>query len=150
MDFVDSITRSRMMAAVRGRNTSPELVLRRALYALGFRYRLHARDLPGCPDIVLPKWNTVVQVHGCFWHGHRCNRFSWPKQNASFWRSKILRNRFVDRRAERALAALGWHVLVVWECAVRGMDPKRVSRVATSVAREIRSSGDRHLAGEGS
>lgn len=108
-----------MMAGIRGKNTKPELLIRRALHARGFRYRLHC-DLPGKPDICLPKYRAVVFVHGCFWHGHDCHLFKWPKTRPGFWRAKIARNREVDRLADERLLAEGWRVATVWECAIKG------------------------------
>src|SRR5450755_3169898 len=107
------------MSAVRAKNTAPELIVRRALFAKGFRYRLHVRDLPGTPDILLPSWRVAIFVHGCFWHGHDCSRFRWPSSNAAFWAQKIATNRKNDAKAREALTRLGWRVSVVWECDVR-------------------------------
>lgn len=118
-DVVDAATRSRMMSGIRGKDTKPELMIRKALHARGFRYRLHCK-LPGKPDICLPKHRAVIFVHGCFWHGHRCHLFKWPKTRPEFWKQKILRNCEVDRAAGEQLDALGWRVGVVWECAFKG------------------------------
>lgn len=118
-DIVDPATRSRMMSGIRGKNTKPELLIRKALHARGFRYRLHC-DLPGKPDICLPKHRAVIFVHGCFWHGHDCHLFKWPGTRPEFWRAKIGRNREVDAAAEAALLAAGWRVGTVWECALKG------------------------------
>lgn len=107
------------MAGIRGRDTRPELLLRKALHARGLRYRLHDRRLPGRPDMVFPKWRTVVFVHGCFWHGHGCHLFKWPATRAEWWREKIGANRERDRRNAGELATLGWAVLTVWECELR-------------------------------
>jgi DNA mismatch endonuclease (patch repair protein) len=120
VDVVDAATRSRMMSGIRGRNTKPEILIRSLLHRRGFRFRLDARDLPGRPDIVLPRYGAVVFVHGCFWHGHDCHLFKWPQTRPEFWRDKIGRNRSNDERAQLALHALGWRVAVVWECALRG------------------------------
>ena len=109
------------MSAIRGRDTDPEMAVRRALHRRGWRYRLHDRKLPGRPDIVLPRHRAVVLVHGCFWHGHECPKFRLPSSRVDYWRSKIENNRKRDERNIRALGGLGWRVLVVWECAV----PKR-------------------------
>lgn len=119
VDIVDAATRSRMMSGIRGKNTKPEISLRHELHRQGFRYRLHGRKLPGSPDVVLPKYNTVVLVHGCFWHGHGCAVFQWPKTREEFWRAKILQNRERDARQISALSVEGWRVAVVWECAIR-------------------------------
>lgn len=108
------------MASIRGKNTKPELMLRRALHAAGYRYRLHVKTLPGAPDLVFPARGAVIFVHGCFWHGHDCPLFKLPASSAAFWEEKIRRNQDVDRRAQEGLAARGWRALVVWECALRG------------------------------
>ncbi|SDD11330.1 very short patch repair endonuclease [Paraburkholderia lycopersici] len=128
IDVVDKATRSRMMSGIRGRNTKPEKVIRSLLHRRGFRFRLNVRELPGRPDIVLPRRHAVVFVHGCFWHGHNCALFKWPQTRPEFWREKIARNRLNDARALAALAAQGWRVAVIWECALRGArhDPQTV------------------------
>lgn len=108
------------MAAIRARNTKPELLLRRALHARGLRYRLHRKDLPGKPDITLSRWQAVIFVNGCFWHGHDCPQFHWPATRPDFWRNKIGRNRKRDHQNEAALLAMGWRVATVWECALKG------------------------------
>jgi DNA mismatch endonuclease (patch repair protein) len=120
VDVVDAATRSRMMSGIRGRNTKPEVLIRSLLHRNGLRFRLDARDLPGRPDIVLPRFRAVVFVHGCFWHGHGCPLFKWPQTRPDFWRDKIGRNRSNDRRAVDALLERGWRVAVIWECALRG------------------------------
>ncbi|MFA7486784.1 MAG: very short patch repair endonuclease [Lysobacteraceae bacterium] len=118
-DIVPPNVRSRMMSGIRGKNTQPEWAVRRALHARGFRYRLHMRELPGHPDIVLSKYRAVIFVHGCFWHGHDCPLFRWPKTRPEFWQTKIGRNRANDSRHQTALRAAGWRVAIVWECALR-------------------------------
>lgn len=107
------------MAAIKGKDTTPELTVRRKLHAAGFRFRLQRRDLPGRPDIVLPRYRTVIFVHGCFWHRHRCRYFQWPKTRAEFWRDKIGSNVKRDGKQQRELVRLGWKVIVLWECEVR-------------------------------
>ncbi|MBR8225433.1 very short patch repair endonuclease [Burkholderia ambifaria] len=125
MDIVSKPTRSRMMAGIRSKNTQPEMVVRRSLHAAGFRFRLHRRDLPGSPDLVLPKHRAVILVHGCFWHLHEGCRFATtPASNSEFWREKLTRNRERDLRQLEALKSLGWRVLVVWECATRAGELK--------------------------
>lgn len=105
------------MSRIRGRNTSPERLVRSVLHSMGYRFRLHRRDLPGHPDIVLPKHRTVVFVHGCFWHRHpRCQFAYTPKTRVGFWSSKFEENVLRDQRARRRLRNLGWRVIVVWEC----------------------------------
>ncbi|WP_332638834.1 very short patch repair endonuclease [Brevundimonas sp.] len=141
-DVVDPATRSRMMSGIRGKDTKPELMIRKALHARGFRYRLHC-DLPGKPDICLPKHHAVIFVHGCFWHGHGCHLFKWPKTRPEFWREKIGRNCEVDRIADERLAELGWRVAVVWECALKGRERLPVDRVVDCVAQWLNSTGTR-------
>ena len=113
-DRVSSEQRSRMMAAVRGTDTMPELYVRRQLFAAGFRFRLHAKALPGKPDIVLPRFRIAVFVHGCFWHGHSCARGRRPATNVQFWQAKIDGNIRRDRKNRADLKAAGWSVVVVW------------------------------------
>lgn len=138
-DTVDKKTRSRMMAAVKGKNTSIEIALRRALFALGYRYRLHGRTLPGRPDIVLPKHNAAIFIHGCFWHGHDdCQAFCLPKTRKAFWRKKIERNKERDLESVAALAESGWRVMTVWECAMRRGKTAETVRVAEKVDRWLR------------
>jgi len=134
-DVVDPATRSRMMSGIRGKNTKPELLIRKALHARGFRYRLHCKDLPGNPDLCLPKYRAVIFVHGCFWHGHGCHLFKWPKTRPEFWREKIRRNQEVDESAITALWSAGWRVAVIWECAIKGRQGQaRLPDVASAVA----------------
>lgn len=108
------------MRAVRSKDTQPELVVRRLAHGLGYRFRLHRKDLPGTPDIVFPGLRSAILVHGCFWHGHEdCSRARRPKTNSQFWNEKIERNRQRDRDNERALAKLGWRILTVWQCETK-------------------------------
>jgi DNA mismatch endonuclease, patch repair protein len=107
------------MSGIRGKNTRPEILLRSALHARGLRFRLHVR-MPGRPDLVFPRHRAVLFAHGCFWHGHECHLFRWPKTREQFWRDKIGRNRQVDERAQAALSESGWRCGVVWECALKG------------------------------
>lgn len=119
-DVYDKATRTRVMRAVKSENTTPEKRVRSLLHAMGLRFRLHRKDLPGTPDIVLPRWNTAIFVHGCFWHGHDCPRGArQPKTNAQYWKAKIERNRKRDELAARELERLGWRVLVIWECRMK-------------------------------
>ncbi len=108
------------MAQVKSENTSPELAIRKLLHRLGFRFRLHRKDLPGKPDIVLPKHKTVIFVHGCFWHGHLgCKRASRPTSNTDFWNKKLDRNIERDRAAREELEKIGWRVMTIWECEIK-------------------------------
>lgn len=119
-DVVDKVTRSRMMSGIRSKNTKPEKLIRSALHRLGFRFRLHQASLAGKPDLVFRKYNAVIFIHGCFWHGHGCPLFKLPSSNIFFWRNKIERNRARDIEALDALKVAGWRVMVIWECALKG------------------------------
>jgi DNA mismatch endonuclease (patch repair protein) len=112
-------TRSRMMSGIKNKNTKPELMIRRELFKSGFRYRLHNSKLPGKPDLVLKKYMAVVLIHGCFWHGHKCRYFKWPKSNVEFWKEKIKGNRKNDRLVTKKLSVLGFRVCIIWECVTR-------------------------------
>jgi DNA mismatch endonuclease (patch repair protein) len=119
MDIVTREVRSRMMAGIRGRDTKPEIIVRRSAHAMGFRYRLHQKDLPGCPDLVFPRLKLAVFVHGCFWHAHQgCPKAKIPASNTVFWTTKLLGNRERDQRTRAALEAAGWRVETIWECEV--------------------------------
>ena len=119
-DIVDKETRSRMMSGIRGKDTRPEKMIRSLLHRARFRFRLHVKDLPGKPDIVLPKFRAAVFVHGCFWHGHGCHLFRWPSTRKMFWENKIRHNMKVDRDASRDLKERYWRVATIWECAIKG------------------------------
>lgn len=108
------------MSGIRGKDTRPEMLLRKALHAAGFRFRLHDSRLPGKPDIVLPRWQAVIFVHGCFWHGHDCHLFKVPSTRTEFWLEKIKGNRERDNRAQEQLKADGWRIATVWECSLKG------------------------------
>ncbi|MGK9201022.1 very short patch repair endonuclease [Sinorhizobium meliloti] len=139
VDIVPAEVRSRMMSGIRGTNTKPELQLRKGLHALGFRFRLHDRSLPGKPDIVLPRYKAVIFAHGCFWHGHDCHLFKWPSTRPEFWQAKIARNRTVDERAEAALSEAGWRQATVWECALKGKTRLPLEEVILSCAEWLKS-----------
>ena len=127
MDIVDSKRRSKMMSRIKGRDTMPELAVRRIAHCLGFRFRLYRNDLPGCPDLVFPRFRAVVFVHGCFWHRHHGCRYAYsPKTRVRFWDNKFRSNVARDRRNLDALRELGWRVLVIWECETR--DRERVKK----------------------
>lgn len=125
VDNLSSPERSALMSRVRGKNTKPELVVRKLLHSMGYRFRLHGRDLPGTPDIVLPKRRTIIFVHGCYWHGHNCSAGRLPKTRVDFWSRKITANRARDVRAVRALRRQGWSTLIIWQCQIR--DLKRLT-----------------------
>ena len=114
--------RSRLMSRVRSKNTKPELIVRSLVHAMGYRFRLHRRDLPGCPDLVLAAYKTALFVHGCFWHRHRgCRKASEPSTRVEFWTDKFRRNVARDRKNRARLLNAGWRVIVVWECETRNM-----------------------------
>lgn len=120
MDVHDKKTRSYNMSRIKGKNTKPEEIVRKYLFSKGFRYRKNDKRLPGTPDIVLPKYKTVIFVNGCFWHGHKdCRYFVVPKTNTDFWLNKINTNIERDKRKQEALKELGWNVIVVWECELK-------------------------------
>ncbi|PWE17825.1 very short patch repair endonuclease [Marinicauda salina] len=122
-DVFTPAERSRVMARVRGKDTKPEMKVRRLAHALGYRFRLHRKDLPGAPDLVFAGRKKAIFVHGCFWHGHDCRRGArTPKQNADYWTAKIARNVERDRKNIAALTDLGWDVLVLWECEIKDPD----------------------------
>ena len=127
MDRLTPQARSALMARVRSKNTSPEIAVRKILSAMGFRYRLHRRDLPGAPDIVLPGRKKVVWVHGCFWHRHSdCRYATTPKSNSRFWNAKFKRNVRRDAENRLKIEELGWHSMVIWQCELK--EPQRVVR----------------------
>lgn len=138
-DIVAPHVRSRMMAGIRGRDTQPELVLRKGLHNAGFRYRLHAKGLSGKPDLVFPRYRAVVFAHGCFWHGHDCALFKWPSTREDFWRAKITGNVTRDVTVKERLLAAGWRVLIVWECALKGPGRLAPGEVITRSAAWLRS-----------
>ena len=117
-DILNSLDRSERMSRIRAKDTKPELIVRKALWAAGFRYTLHGRGLAGKPDLVMPSIRTVIFVHGCYWHGHSCQKGRIPKQNSDFWRRKFDANMDRDRKASRRLRREGWSVLTVWECSL--------------------------------
>lgn len=136
MDFLSPAERSERMARIRGTDTQPELALRKELHRTGLRYRLHARNLPGKPDLVLPRHRAVVFVHGCFWHRHvGCAIAKTPKSNTAFWQEKFTRNVTRDRLVAQKLRADGWRVFVVWECELASGTKARhaAERLATSI-----------------
>ncbi|MCP1246686.1 very short patch repair endonuclease [Acetobacter cerevisiae] len=127
------------MSGIRGKDTKPEMMLRRGLHALGFRFRLHDRKLPGTPDLVFPKYHAVILAHGCFWHGHDCHLFRLPGSRTEFWRTKIERNRAVDARTQLALRDAGWRVRTVWECAMRGKGRLSMEEILDACASWLKS-----------
>ena len=128
--------RSYNMAAIKGKNTKPETILRKYLFSEGFRYRKNDKRYPGTPDVVLPKYKTMICVNGCFWHGHEgCKYFVWPKNNEEFWLKKITANIERDRRDFSQLEALGWNVIVIWECQLK---PKTVKETLENLKAQLK------------
>ena len=139
-DLLSFEQRHRNMVAIHSASTKPELQLRRALWQLGFRYRVNVKGLPGSPDIVLAKYRTVIFVHGCFWHGHKgCKNYTVPKTNTEFWVAKVARNQERDQEVWRQLEAKGWFVIIVWECELK---KKVLSETVERVAAEIVRNGE--------
>jgi DNA mismatch endonuclease (patch repair protein) len=125
-DVVTPAVRSRMMAGIRGKDTQPEMLVRRFLHRQGLRYRLHDRNLPGSPDLVFPRHGTVVFIHGCYWHRHEgCKYASTPASNVEFWQTKFAGNVRRDRESVACLQKAGWRVILLWECGLRGRHPER-------------------------
>ena len=139
-DVVDQETRSRMMSGIRGKDTRPELAIRRALHAKGFRFRLHASDIPGKPDLVLPKFHAAIFVNGCFWHRHDCHLFRMPSTRTEFWSEKIERNVRRDELVREQLQDAGWRFLIVWECALKGRTRLGIDEVITRIIDWLRGS----------
>ena len=141
-DILTSSQRHKCMSSIRGKNTKPEMVVRKGLHARGFRFRLHNKKLPGCPDVVLPRYGVVIMVNGCFWHGHKgCRYATRPKENTEFWEAKITRNRHRDEVTSAHLEALGWTVITIWECELKGK--AAVETRLDALADEIRIAGER-------
>ena len=148
-DVLTPAQRRLNMSRIRGRDTKPEMMVRRALHARGLRFRLHRRDLPGCPDLVFPRFRACLLVHGCFWHGHDCPLFKMPATRQSFWADKIARNRQRDQSATQELLDAGWRVLVIWECALRGQDRRDFDSVVDECVGFITGDGPQWAAVKG-
>lgn len=123
-DKLTKALRSELMSKIRAKNTHPELLVRSALFRLGFRFRIHSKKLPGSPDIVLPKYKAVIFIHGCFWHGHNCKSGKLPATNKEFWEPKIAKNQARDRLVLKELKEQGWKILTIWECSLKGSRKK--------------------------
>lgn len=126
-----------MMAGIKGKNTKPELLVRKALFAKGYRYRLYSKLLPGKPDIVLSRYKAVIFIHGCFWHGHDCHLYRLPKSNSSFWAEKINKNKCNDKLVFEQLANAGWRIAVIWECSLKGKTKLDFEALITTLERWI-------------
>ncbi|MDR2602814.1 MAG: very short patch repair endonuclease [Spirochaetaceae bacterium] len=143
MDNLTPEQRKKAMAAVHSKNTKPEILIRKALFALGYRYRIDYKKLPGRPDLALPKYHAVVFVHGCFWHGHSgCPNSKLPQSNKEYWTLKIDRNRKRDGESLNHLHAIGWRVCIVWECAIQGKNKKmKIERAALTISDWLQNGG---------
>ena len=134
MDVVDAATRSRMMSGIRSKDTQPEMIVRKYLHSQGFRYRLHARKLPGSPDLVLPMYKVAIFVHGCFWHRHQgCRYATTPASNAERWKLKFDANTERDARKANMLRDAGWRVITVWECELKHTPRERLGRLVHEI-----------------
>lgn len=152
MDIVDHKTRSRMMSGIQGKNTRPEVAIRRKLFAAGYRYRLYVADLPGKPDIVLSKFRTVIFIQGCFWHHHNCALFRLPQTRTEFWKKKLEDNRERDKRNVEKLLAMSWRVILIYECTWRfpGADREsELNRVIDKVTEFLHQTDSTRLVLEG-
>lgn len=138
-DVVSSTKRSWMMSRITGKDTRPEMIIRSGLHRRGYRFRLHRKDLPGKPDIVLPKYNALIFVNGCFWHGHQCHLFKMPSSRRDFWRTKIQKNCERDQQNYKRSLAEGWRLLVVWECAIKGRKRLSVLEIIGEIERWLHS-----------
>jgi DNA mismatch endonuclease, patch repair protein len=136
-DTFTKAERSHIMAAVKGKDTTPEMIVRRLVHRMGFRYRLHVRALPGTPDLAFPRLRKIINVSGCFWHMHGCGRCRIPATRRDYWIGKLQRNAARDRRTRRGLRRAGWQVLVVWECQV---SPRKLNRLRERLAKFLGSS----------
>lgn len=147
-DVVDKQTRSRMMSGIKGRNTQPELLIRKSLHRQGFRYRLHYKGLPGKPDLVFPMYGAIIVINGCFWHGHHCHLFKWPSTRKEFWKTKITSNQVRDVHNLAKYQELGWRTLVIWECALKGRTSWPLEKISDWIAYWLlHESGDIEISG---
>ena len=135
-DHLTAEKRSWNMSHIRSKDSKPETLVRKYLFSKGFRYRKNVKKLPGCPDIVMPKYQTVIFVNGCFWHKHDCPRFVWPSSNIEYWRSKILGNVERDKKNYSELQSLGWNVLIIWECELK---EKTIDDTMCRIENQLRS-----------
>lgn len=142
-DIFSKNKRSKIMSKISSKNTKPEIILRKALFEKGYRYRINYKKLPGSPDIVLPKYKTVIFVHGCFWHAHpNCKDAHLPKTNIEFWRNKINSNIERDKRTTQQLMSLGWNIIIVWECEIKKKNmASLISGIISSLSQERSKSG---------
>jgi DNA mismatch endonuclease (patch repair protein) len=139
MDNVDTKTRSKMMSNIKSKNTKPEVIIRKKLFARGYRYSLHSKKLGGKPDIVLKKYNAVIFIHGCFWHMHDCSLFVLPKTRTEFWKSKFTGNKIRDEKNISTLRENGWRVGIVWECSVKGKKELELNQIVDLIDEWLKS-----------
>ncbi len=144
-DIVSPEKRSHMMSGIRGKNTLPEMTIRKGLHARGFRYRLHDTKLPGKPDLVFPVYNAVIFVHGCFWHKHHCHLFKWPSSRQDFWKEKITRNAQKDIENLAAIQEKGIRVLTIWECTLKGKTRLPMENVIEQADQWLRSGKNNYV-----
>ncbi len=138
-DIVSPEKRSEMMAGIKGKDTQPEVIVRKGLFRYGFRYRLHDKKLPGKPDLTFPKYKAVIFVNGCFWHGHDCKLFKWPKSNPEFWKKKITGNKERDKKNIHLLREQGWRTITIWECALKGKSFDDTAREIDKLAKWLKN-----------
>ena len=138
-DIVSPKKRSEMMSGIRGKDTKPEQFIRKILHRRGYRFRIHRKDLPGKPDLVLAKYNAVIFINGCFWHGHDCHLFKWPKSRPDFWRTKINKNRANDKKVLDDLKNQDWRILNIWECAIKGKERLEAEVIIEQIERWLNS-----------
>lgn len=139
-DVHDKATRSRNMAAIKSKDTKPEVMVRKSLFAQGYRYRKNVKDLPGKPDIVLPKYRTCIFIHGCFWHMHDdCHLFKLPESRRAFWQEKLLGNKKRDQLVKSQLTTQGWKIIIVWECALKGKSKLPIDVLAARISELIKT-----------
>lgn len=139
-DIVSKKKRSEMMSGIQGKDTKPELKIRSALHKFGFRYKLYDKTLPGKPDLVFPKYNAVILIHGCFWHLHDCHLFKWPSTRPEFWRKKITENKERDKKNVLDLKKDGWRIMIIWECALKGKYKLDFGSTIRSISEWLKSS----------
>ena len=140
MDTVDAKTRSKIMARVKGKDTKPELFVRKALYEKGYRYRLHYKKLPGHPDLVFPKYKAAIFIHGCFWHRHGCYKSTTPSTRVDYWLNKFEENVERDKRQIEQILALGWRVMIIWECVIKGKTKFDSDDIVVAITKWLKSS----------
>lgn len=138
-DIVSKKKRSEIMSRIGGKDTKPEMIVRKGLHRLGYRYRLHIKKLPGKPDVYFPKYNALIEVNGCFWHGHDCHIYRLPKSRTDYWKKKIERNRERDKQNFKKIIDMGYRLLVVWECSLKGKEKKNLGDLLAEIEKWLHS-----------